>query len=334
MEMRLHKYLAHCGVASRRKAETLIEAGIVSVNGSIVTEQGLIIDTEKDRVAVNGEPVRQETKVYVLLHKPKDYVTTSEDELGRRTVLDLIEGVPVRLYAVGRLDRDSEGLIMLTNDGDMALYLTHPRYGVPKTYRVTVEGFITDEDIRDISEGVRVGGKLVQPLALRVLERNKHRSRIEIEVTEGINREVRRIFAAVGHEARKLIRLAIGPLSLEGIPKGRSRYLLMRELNTIQKSMRDAGFETQTPQEPPKRKRTPASQEHASAATHAERRPRPNPTDRRKDTRTVSSEKKKPHTKRAFGEPTAPRGHSGKRPTPRQGTRQSSRPGSKRRRSD
>jgi pseudouridine synthase len=245
--IRLHKFLANSGVASRRKAEEMMFDGLVSVNGEIVSEPGSKVDPEKDKVKVNGKIIRYESKKYVVLHKPSGYVTTASDDLGRRTVLDLIEGIDERIYPVGRLDRDSEGLLVLTNDGELAQYLTHPSCEVTKTYRVTVEGYVEESTLKKIREGIRVGGKKIIPKKVKTLHRNSRLSRIEIEIGEGMNREVRRIFASVGHEARKLIRIKIGPLSLDKLPKGRARFLTSRELSILKRGMEEQGLEISAP---------------------------------------------------------------------------------------
>ncbi|MHC4871168.1 MAG: pseudouridine synthase [Planctomycetota bacterium] len=237
MQTRLHKFLANSGVASRRKAEQMMLDGLVVVNGKLATEPGTKINPEKDVIKVNGKIIRGERKVYVLLNKPRGFVTTTDDDKGRKTVMDLIEGVKERIYPVGRLDRDSEGLLVLTNDGELARYLTHPSCNVTKVYRVSVDGFITDETAGKIRTGVRVGGRKVVPEKLLILARNKRQSRLEIQIGEGLNREVRRIFAAAGHEARKLKRIFIGPLSLKGISKGRARFMTGKELKALRKAM-------------------------------------------------------------------------------------------------
>ncbi|MHC4884015.1 MAG: pseudouridine synthase [Planctomycetota bacterium] len=247
MTMRLHKYIAHCGVASRRKAEGLILEGKVEVNGEIISELGVQVDPGKDTIVVDGRRLRKERKIYIALHKPRGYVTTSSDDLERKTVLDLIEGIEERIYPVGRLDRESEGLLVLTNDGELANYLTHPRCGVRKVYRVTVDGHVTDETLSKIRDGIRVGGRKIVPKRLRMLHRSNKSSRIEIEIGEGLNREVRRIFAAVDHEARKLIRIQVGPLSLEGLPRGMARKLTDRELDQLRQGMQAAGFDSEEP---------------------------------------------------------------------------------------
>lgn len=274
MRTRLHKYLAHCGIASRRKAEVLMTEGRVSVNGKIVTEPGTQIDPATDKIKVDGKPVHPEEKLSLVLHKPRGYVTTASDERGRKTVLDLITGINQRIYPVGRLDRDSEGLLVLSNDGELALYLTHPSCEVAKTYRATIEGFIPDETLETVRTGVRIGARKVIPRRVTVLSRNQRLSRVEIEVGEGLNREVRRIFAAVGHEVRKLVRTRIGPLTLEGLPRGRARFLTKKELTALKRGMEKiaGGGESSTRQAKPgakkaaggkKQRRSPATKPSA-----------------------------------------------------------------------
>ena len=232
---RLHKFLAHCGVASRRKAEEIILEGRVAINGDVVDELGVKIDPEKDYVTVDGKTVHQERKTYLLLHKPKGYTTTAEDEYGRKTVLDLVPPeISQRVYPAGRLDRESEGLIVLTNDGDLSYYLTHPSQGVRKVYEVTVIGRIEDSVIRDlIDTGVRIGPVLVKPSFCKVARRSKERTTLKIGVSEGVNREVRRLFAILGHEVKRLVRLEVGPFTLKGIPKGKCRKMSKAELDRV-----------------------------------------------------------------------------------------------------
>ena len=232
---RLHKFLAHCGIASRRKAEEIILEGRVAINGEVVTELGVKIDPEKDYITVDGKTVHQERKIYLLLHKPKDYTTTAEDEYGRKTVLDLVPAdISQRVYPAGRLDRDSEGLIVLTNDGDLSYYLTHPSQGVRKVYEVTVIGRIEDSVIRDLlNTGVRIGPVLVKPSFCKVTRRSKERTTLKIGVAEGVNREVRRLFAILGHEVKRLVRLEVGPFTLKGIAKGKCRKMTRAELEHV-----------------------------------------------------------------------------------------------------
>ena len=238
---RLHKFLARCGVAARRKAEELILAGRVTVNGKTVRELGVKIDPARDRIAVDGQAVRAERKCYILLHKPRGVVTTVEDDLGRRTVLDLLPPQRERLYPVGRLDRDSEGLILLTNDGDLAYYLTHPSCGVRKTYFVTVEGEVTAETIKKmVAVGVPVGPLRIKPLAASIRKRLAGRTVLEITVAEGMNREVRRLFAALGQEVKSLVRVRMGPLCLKGLGEGKYRQLTDKEVALLRQAMSKA----------------------------------------------------------------------------------------------
>ncbi len=232
---RLHKFLAHCGVASRRKAEEIILEGRVAINGEIVAELGVKVDPGTDFITVDGKTVHEENKVYLLMHKPKGYTTTAEDEYGRSTVLDLVPSeITQRVYPAGRLDRDSEGLIVLTNDGDLSFYLTHPSQGVRKVYEVTVEGRIEDAKISELlAKGVRIGPVLVKPSFCKISRRSKERTTLKIGVSEGVNREVRRLFAILGHEVKRLIRLEVGPFSLKGISKGKCRRLTREELTRV-----------------------------------------------------------------------------------------------------
>lgn len=248
---RLQKYMAHCGVASRRKCEEMIQAGRVLVNGEPVTELGVKVDPERDKIKVDGRNLRrEERKVYYMLHKPRGITTTAADELGRKTVIDLVPEIRERVYPVGRLDRDSEGLLVLTNDGDLANYMTHPSYGVRKVYRATVEGAVSEELLRKlVRDGVRIGPVKVKPLAASLVKRLKENTVVEITVGEGINREVRRLFAALGHEVKRLIRVKEGPLSLKGLGKRQYRPLHADELAALRKGMRGGGDASPQPEQ-------------------------------------------------------------------------------------
>ncbi len=249
---RLQKFLARCGVAARRKAEEMILSGRVMVNGKIVQTLGVKIDPEHDRIAVDGSPVRAEHKRYIILHKPRGVVTTAEDDLGRRTVLDLLPPQRERLYPVGRLDRDSEGLILLTNDGDLAYYLTHPSCGVRKTYFATIEGEIAAGTVKKmVAEGVPVGPLRIKPLSASIRKRLGERTVLEITVAEGMNREVRRLFAALGQEVKRLVRVRMGPLCLKGLGEGKYRSLTAEEIALLRQAM----TKTERPAPPIGRKR-------------------------------------------------------------------------------
>jgi 23S rRNA pseudouridine2605 synthase len=220
--VRLVKYLAHAGVASRRSAETLIAAGRVSVEGETVTDPARDVPPGT-RVAVDGlELSGPEPRVAFALHKPTGVLSTARDTHGRRTVLDLVPAAGLRLYPVGRLDADSSGLILLTNDGELANRLTHPRFEVPKTYRATLAGGpISDRSLGVLRRGVALEDGLTAPARVRRLRRNV----IELTIHEGRNRQVRRMFEALGHRVLELRRTAFGPLSLDGLEEGAHRRL-------------------------------------------------------------------------------------------------------------
>ncbi len=238
MEERLQKYMARCGVDSRRKCEEFIAAGRVSVNGEIVTEPGIRIDPSRDRVKVDNQLLRLEKHAYYLHYKVKGVATTVSDDLGRKTVMDFLPDIPERIYPVGRLDMESEGLLVLTNDGELANYLTHPAHGVVKTYRVVAEGRIPQETLETLAEkGIRLGPVLVKPTRIEFDRYDNDNTILHISVAEGINREVRRIFAALGHEVKKLLRTHLGPLSLAGMKRGGIRPLTPKEVNVLQKGL-------------------------------------------------------------------------------------------------
>lgn len=229
MQERLHKYLAHCGIASRRECETLIEEGRVEVNGSVVTRQGTKIDPAVDTIAVDGETVKAEKKVYYLVNKPRGYLCTNDDERGRPRVVDLVRE-DKRIYTVGRLDEDSEGLILLTNDGTLANVISHPRYEVDKTYKLLVRGNVHPESVRKIEQGVWLSDGKTAPAHVRRIARKGPNTLVTVTLWEGRNRELRRIFAKVGLRVQSLERTAIGPLRTDGLPKGAFRRVDTREL--------------------------------------------------------------------------------------------------------
>ena len=232
-KIRLQKFLAEAGVASRRAAEQLMLEGRVTVNGVPVRLLGTKVDPEKDVVQVDGEVVRPRKKLYVALHKPRGYVTTRSDEKGRKCVLDLLPPEWRNLYPVGRLDRQSEGLLFLTNDGDFAFRLTHPRFGVPKTYFVVVQGKVEPAHIERLRKGIRDRGQLLRVKEARLLTSARTRSRLELVLTEGKNREVRRMFKALGFRVERLVRTKIGPIPLGELPEGKWRVLTKTEVQTL-----------------------------------------------------------------------------------------------------
>ena len=221
--VRLNKYLADCGVGSRRECDRLITDGVVVVNGKKAT-LGMEV-SESDQISVNGKRVGDKQKnYYLMLHKPKGYVTTVKDDLGRKTVMDLID-VKARLYPVGRLDYDTEGLLILTNDGDLANRLTHPRNEVNKTYICRISGVLSDKERLQLERGVLIDGVKTAPARVRILKQDQHHTRCEVTIHEGRNRQVKKMFEAVGKEVEFLKRVAVGDLRLGGLKRGEYRFL-------------------------------------------------------------------------------------------------------------
>lgn len=231
--VRLQKFLAEAGVASRRAGEALILAGRVRVDGEVVRTLGTKVDPHHQQVSVDGRPLKAKRKLYVALHKPRGYVCTRRDPHGRQTVSDLLPREWRHLYPVGRLDRETEGLIFLTNDGEFALRLTHPRYGVRRTYVATVEGRLEAGALTELVHGVFDGGQKLRAVRARLLEANNSHSLVELELTEGKYREVRRLLAHVGHEVVALRRTRIGPIRLGELPVGKWRTLTGAELASL-----------------------------------------------------------------------------------------------------
>jgi 23S rRNA pseudouridine2605 synthase len=231
--VRLQKFLADAGVASRRAAERLIAEGKVTVDGRTVTELGTKVDPARAEVAVEGQPVRARRKLYIALNKPRDFICTRHDDLGRRTVFALLPAEWGNLFPVGRLDRDSEGLLFLTNDGDFSLKLTHPRYGKTKTYWAFVVGRIEPHVIRRCVEGIEDAGETLKAVNARIVSANNSHSVVELELAQGKNREVRRIFEVLGHEVEQLKRVQIGPIKLGELPVGKWRALTESEIRSL-----------------------------------------------------------------------------------------------------
>lgn len=228
--MRLQRYMAQCGVAARRKCEEWIEAGRVSVNGVVVTTPGTRV-TPEDVVSVDGKPIRPEAqKRYILYHKPMGEVTSVRDQYGRPTVLDRFADMPERIYPVGRLDYDSEGLLLLTNDGALAQRMLHPRNEVEKEYLVRVRGRVDLAAIRRLREGVPIGANKTAPAKVRVIRQTDLDTTLLIVIHEGRNRQVRRMFEAVGCSVLLLRRVRFGPLQLSGLRRGEWRPLTDAEI--------------------------------------------------------------------------------------------------------
>lgn len=256
MEVRLQKLIAGAGLASRRKAETLIAAGRVTVNGKIVTELGTKVDPAKDHVKVDGKHLSQtQPFVYLLLNKPKNVMSTLDDPGGRTTVKDYLRGVSVRVFPVGRLDFDSEGLMLLTNNGDLSQALLHPRYHVPKTYLIKVKGILTEEEIRQLERGVKLEDGMTGPATVKKIKKAEMNSWLEITIGEGRKHQVRRMLESVGHPVIKLMRVKMGPLSLGDLASGEFRFLTDREANALRElvEQRREAVESGAPVDRPKR---------------------------------------------------------------------------------
>ncbi len=229
--MRINKYLAQCGVASRRECDRLIAEGKVTVNGR---PAGLGDDVnDGDNIKVEGRPVSVKKNEYYLLHKPKGYLCTVSDDKGRKTVMDILGDGVGRVYPVGRLDYDSEGLLILTTDGELAQHLTHPSNEVPKTYLVKVEGRLTEADLNPIRSGIEIDGYVTKKCRAHIVETNKDYTKVELVLREGKNREIRKMFAAIGREVTLLKRTKVGELSLRGLDRGAFRKLTPAEVEYL-----------------------------------------------------------------------------------------------------
>jgi 23S rRNA pseudouridine2605 synthase len=240
--IRLQKYLSECAVASRRKSEELISQGRVKVNGR-VAQIGDKVSPRNDSVTVNGKKVVMNKKqYYIMLHKPRGFITTMEDEMGRKCVAQLVSDVGARVYPVGRLDRESEGMLIMTNDGEFANALTHPSKHVSKTYRVTVRPNINEEQLTAFSEGILIDGKKTAPADVRVIEKQDNRVVLEIIIYEGRNREIRKMCEALGLEVARLKRTSIGSVKLGMLPQGKWRDLTEDEVHRL---MVSSGMKTQ-----------------------------------------------------------------------------------------
>lgn len=232
--IRLQKLIAGAGLASRRKAEALISAGRVTVNGKVVTELGTKVDPARDHVKVDGKHLSQaQPYVYLILNKPKNVMSTLDDPGGRPTVKDFLRGVSVRVFPVGRLDFDSEGLMLLTNHGDLAQALLHPRYYVPKTYLIKVKSVLTDDEIKQLERGVRLADGMTSPASVKKVRKVEQNSWLEITIHEGRTHQVKRMLEAVGHPVLKLMRIKMGPLVLGDLEAGEFRFLEDHEANAL-----------------------------------------------------------------------------------------------------
>ena len=234
--LRLQKYLAQCALGSRRHCETLVAEGRVTINGEVVAERGARIDPECDEVSVDGHPVRRiEERRVLMLHKPQGYVTTRKDPYGKENVYQLLpESMRLQVFPIGRLDKDTEGLLLFSNDGQLAFRLMHPRYSVEKTYEITVEGTYERDRLRPLEEGIRLGDRLTAPAKVTRLRSGKTRTVFSLTIHEGRKRQIRRMCRALGLKLLYLKRYRQGPIDLGNLPKGKWRFLDEKEIQQLE----------------------------------------------------------------------------------------------------
>lgn len=235
---RLHKVMARAGVASRRRCEEMIASGLVQVNGKVITETGAKVDTTKDKIRVGGEtldlsPARQ----YILIYKPRGYITTVSDEKGRKKVTDLLKDSTGRIYPAGRLDYDSEGLLLLTNDGDLTYALTHPRHLVPKTYQARVSGVPEPEKLKQMEKGLPLEDGLTAPARVRLKGQREGNALLEITIHEGRKHQVKRMCEYIGYPVIRLVRTKFGDLKINDLKPGQYRHLTMDELKKLKEKL-------------------------------------------------------------------------------------------------
>ncbi|MBS6509532.1 MULTISPECIES: pseudouridine synthase [Paraclostridium] len=236
--MRINKYIASCGIASRRKAEELIIENRVKVNGKIVNELSFQINEAEDKVEVDGKTIGlEEELVYIMLNKPEGYVTTVKDQFDRKSVIDLVKGVGARVYPIGRLDYETSGLLLLTNDGDLTYKLTHPKHEVDKTYVATVKGIPNESEINNFEKGLYIEDYKTAPAKIKIVKKNieKNYAVCEIKIHEGRNRQVRKMCRAINHPVMNLRRKAMGKIVLKDVEIGQYRYLTNDEVNYLKK---------------------------------------------------------------------------------------------------
>ena len=233
MKIRLQKVLADAGIASRRACDKLIGEGLVKVNNQVVTTPGLGVNLEKDRITYKGKSIKLEKKFYIMVNKPKGYICTNSDEKGRRRTIDIVKDIPARLYTVGRLDWDVEGLIILTNDGDFAYKLTHPKHHVPKTYIVKIKGSIESKHVAKIFSGIYVDGKRTQPAKAEILKTSRQISHVRLTLFEGKKREIKRMFFQLGYRVYHIKRISVNGLKLGSLQSGRYRILRDYEIKRL-----------------------------------------------------------------------------------------------------
>jgi pseudouridine synthase len=238
---RIQKILAKAGIASRREAERMLMEGRVTVNGKVIDKLGFKADLSKDHIKVDGKRLtHSEPKITLLLNKPRGYLSTVEDPQGRPTVMDLLKKVRGRIYPVGRLDFDAEGILLLTNDGDLAYTLSHPKFSIPRTYLVKVKGVPEERELSRLKKGVTLEDGKARAVSINILRGGEKNSWARIVVTEGRNRLVKKMFLAIGHPVLKLKRVQFGPIQIGNLPIGQFRYLTSEEIEKIKKLIADS----------------------------------------------------------------------------------------------
>jgi len=235
--MRLQVALSHAGIASRRKSAELIRRGSVTVNGRIVTQPGFRVDPGKDEILCGGKRCVFEKPVYLVINKPKGVITTKSDSLGRKTVFDILPKLPCRLYHVGRLDRDSSGLLLLTNDGEVAYRLTHPKHEIERVYDVVIAGLLIHDEKRRLERGIYFDGKRTSPCRIEEIKTQRSQSLVRVTLHEGKKRQLRRMFEIAGHPVMRLERIGFGPLALGKLRPGEFRFLGANEIKRLKSAL-------------------------------------------------------------------------------------------------
>ena len=241
MVMRLDKLLAHYGIGTRKEVKNYIRKGFVTVNGSIIKKDDFKVDYETDKIIFDGELITYKPYVYIMLNKPRGFITTMSDEMDRKCVAELVSDIDARIYPVGRLDRESEGLLLMTNDGEFANALTHPSMHVPKTYRVTIHPSLSKEQRAALENGVEIDGKMTLPSEVRVVSREEGRVVIELTIFEGRNRQIRKMCESLGLEVARLKRIKIGSVKLGMLKTGDYRHLTPDEVHALMTSAEQSG---------------------------------------------------------------------------------------------
>lgn len=232
--MRLQKYMAKCGVASRRKSENIILEGRVKVNGKTITELGIKVDPDKDVVILDNKIIRMEkNNVYIIINKPEGYVTTVSDQFNRPTVIDLIRSIDERIYPVGRLDYDTSGLLILTNDGNLTYKLTHPKHEINKEYIAKIKGIPNNKSLNEFRNGLKIEDYVTSKANIEIIETYRQNSQVKIIIHEGKNRQVRKMCEKIGHPVIKLKRVAIGDLNIDKMKTGEWRFLTSKEVEYL-----------------------------------------------------------------------------------------------------